>query len=171
MYVFMYISDSCFYLPRKDDWNEIELATNCCLVGSRRPSSFRFQVSRVMALNQGDQMSLWKSCPKCSPTHFLWNLIQNVFFVKTSIPNIWAFSLVKKTAQRKQSPSGRKFAQSGHPALHLLPATSGSSNKSEGTSSVHLGRHYQSNNGTGTMCIILNSFSSRIIICKILESV
>jgi hypothetical protein len=30
---------------------------------------------------------------------------------------IWVASVIKKTAQNKQSPKRRKFAQSGHPGL------------------------------------------------------
>jgi hypothetical protein len=30
-------------------------------------------------------------------------------------PNIWVISVIKKTAQSKQSPNRRKFVQSGHP--------------------------------------------------------
>jgi hypothetical protein len=32
---------------------------------------------------------------------------------------MWATSLIKKTAQSKQSPTGLKIAQSGHPASSL----------------------------------------------------
>jgi hypothetical protein len=36
--------------------------------------------------------------------------------VESSRPNTWASSVIfKKTAQRQQSPNGRKFAQSGDP--------------------------------------------------------
>jgi hypothetical protein len=31
-------------------------------------------------------------------------------------PKMWATCSIKKTAQSKQSPIGRKFGQSGHPA-------------------------------------------------------
>jgi hypothetical protein len=34
-------------------------------------------VSHLVGHNQGDQMSLWKSRPKCSPTHVLSHLLHN----------------------------------------------------------------------------------------------
>jgi hypothetical protein len=48
------------------------------------------------------------------------------FTVEISSPIIWAISAIcKKATQRKQSPNGRKFAQSGHPASNLLNAFCG----------------------------------------------
>jgi hypothetical protein len=38
-----------------------------------------------------------------------------------SSPKLWISSVIfKKTVQRKQSPNGRKIAQSGHPAEECL---------------------------------------------------
>jgi hypothetical protein len=64
-------------------------------------------------------MSLWKNRPKCSPNPFC----QSWYIFYTRVKNstkILATSLVcfKKPAQSKQSPIGRKFAQSGHPGKH-----------------------------------------------------
>jgi hypothetical protein len=40
--------------------------------------------------------------------------------VEKSCPTMWADSLIlKKTAQSKQSPNGRKFLQSGHPVCNV----------------------------------------------------
>jgi hypothetical protein len=60
--------------------------------------------------------------PKCSPTHFLTKSITQNFFRGTVQPQIWSTSVhtFRKTAQRKESPERRKFAQSGRPARLLV---------------------------------------------------
>jgi hypothetical protein len=71
-----------------------------------------------LELPSGGQDEILEILPKCSPTHFLSNLYKT-FSVEISNTNIWACSLMfYKTAQRKQSPDGRAFAQSGHPGFH-----------------------------------------------------
>jgi hypothetical protein len=64
---------------------------------------------------QGDLMSLWKNRPKSSPTRFC----QKYYLLYTKekkCPKIVGyFCHFSKTAQIKQSPIGRKLAQSGHP--------------------------------------------------------
>jgi hypothetical protein len=63
---------------------------------------------------QGDQMSLWKNCPKCSPTHFL---STNLNRGKSS-PTLWATSVIFKTLdQSKQSPNWRKIGPIWSPCL------------------------------------------------------
>jgi hypothetical protein len=74
--------------------------------------------SRVSAY-QGDQMSLWKSRPKCSPTHFLSKLMRNFHRGKSSTKVYIYFCHFQKTAQRKQLPNGRKLGQTGHPATNV----------------------------------------------------
>jgi hypothetical protein len=66
--------------------------------------------------DQSDQMRLWKNSPKCSPTH-----LYTTFSWKKE-PQLWTmhFCNFQKTDQRKQSPNGRKFAQSGHPVDDFL---------------------------------------------------
>jgi hypothetical protein len=56
-----------------------------------------------------DQMSLLKKCPKCSPTHFCKTSCRT-FTVEKSGSKIWDASVIfQKSAQGKQSPSGRIF--------------------------------------------------------------
>jgi hypothetical protein len=53
---------------------------------------------------QGDQMSLLKNRPKCSPTNFLTKLMHYLYHGKSS-PKLWAtFVIFKKTEQSKPSP-------------------------------------------------------------------
>ena len=55
-----------------------------------------------------------KNRPKCSPTtHFCQNNVRHNFWHGKSRKNFGLLLTVKKTARRKQSPDGRKFAQSG----------------------------------------------------------
>jgi hypothetical protein len=76
--------------------------------------SFSFSSWNEPHSKQCDQMSWWENRPKCSPTRFC--QYQYVTLnVEKSGPKIWATFLILKTALRKQSPSRRKFAQSGHP--------------------------------------------------------
>jgi hypothetical protein len=64
---------------------------------------------------QCDQMSLWKIHSKCSPNH-IWSKLMHIFnsWVKW-LKTVGYFSNFHVTAQCKQSPIGRKIAQSGHP--------------------------------------------------------
>jgi hypothetical protein len=74
-----------------------------------------------MAWQQGDQMSLWKNL-------FVKNVAQNIFLSKLMHmlkswikwpKNVGYFCNFHVTAQSKQSHIGRKFAQSGHPAVRF----------------------------------------------------
>jgi hypothetical protein len=64
---------------------------------------------------QGDQMSLRKIRPKCSPTNYLPKLMHNFSVEKCSL-KIRATSVIfKKLPKVNNRPHRRKFAQSGHP--------------------------------------------------------
>jgi hypothetical protein len=64
---------------------------------------------------QGDRMSVWKGCPKCSQTHLC-----ITFTVKESTSKSWATSVIQKAAHSKQLSIRRKVAQSGHPGRLFL---------------------------------------------------
>jgi hypothetical protein len=56
---------------------------------------------------QGDQMRLWKNRPKCSPTHCLPKLFQNLYILgKTVAQKFWQLFL---SAQSKQSQIGQNW--------------------------------------------------------------
>jgi hypothetical protein len=81
--------------------------------GQNSPLGSKF-VPRVKVKNR-PLMSLWKNRTKCSPTRFCpIYIMQNLNRGKRS-PKMWAPSTIKKPGQSKQSPNGRKIAQSGHP--------------------------------------------------------
>jgi hypothetical protein len=61
------------------------------------------------------QMSLWKNRPKCGPIHSLSKLMHNLNRETKEPKNVGYFYNVWKTVQRKHSPIGQNFAQSGHP--------------------------------------------------------
>jgi hypothetical protein len=50
---------------------------------------------------------------KCNPTHIL---SKTYISVEKSSAKMWSTYVIKKPVQSKQSPNGRQFAQSGHPA-------------------------------------------------------
>jgi hypothetical protein len=56
-----------------------------------------------------------KNRPKFSPNLYLSRSLHNLNRVKKLSQNVGCFGNFQKTAQSKQSPKGRKFAQSGHP--------------------------------------------------------
>jgi hypothetical protein len=61
----------------------------------------------------------WTRCyvmSRVARIHFLPKLIHNLTVGKSSPKNVGCFCNFPKNAQSKQSPSGRKFAQSGHTA-------------------------------------------------------
>jgi hypothetical protein len=62
---------------------------------------------------QGDQMRMFKSRPKCRPNPFC----QNECITKNgkSSPTMWDTSILLKTIKSKLSSIGRKIAQTGHP--------------------------------------------------------
>jgi hypothetical protein len=87
---------------------------------------------RKLGHHQGDQMCFWKNRTKRSPTRFC----QNQCITSTTekgIPkmHIGYFSNFQKSAQRKQSPNGLKFAQSGHPGYRDLSSNVSSSHLSD----------------------------------------
>jgi hypothetical protein len=70
-------------------------------------------------LNQGDQMVCPKNRQKCSPAHILSKLTHNFRRGKGGPKISLCFWNFQKTAQNKQLPKGRQFAQSGHPDLYM----------------------------------------------------
>jgi hypothetical protein len=69
---------------------------------------------------QGDRMSLRKNRRKCSATHLCQKLKHNLHILKKEVHSkkAWVSFVIfnfQKPAQSKQSPIGRKIAQSGHP--------------------------------------------------------
>jgi hypothetical protein len=60
---------------------------------------------------EGDQMILWKK----SPNTFFENWYITLTGKHTALKLGLLLSLIKTRAQSKQSPDGRKIAQSGHP--------------------------------------------------------
>jgi hypothetical protein len=69
--------------------------------------------------DQGNQMSLWNSCTKCSPAHFfLENDAQLLPWKRYTVKKIglliWFFFNFR---QYNQSPNRRKLAQYGHPVF------------------------------------------------------
>jgi hypothetical protein len=80
--------------------------------------SFFYNPARTEDPSQGDQMRLRKSRPKCRQILFLWKSIHNFCCGKKSaqLLVLHIYVIFTKTTQSKQSPIGRKFAQSGHPA-------------------------------------------------------
>jgi hypothetical protein len=75
-------------------------------------------VKKNVFLQQGDQVSLLKNRPHCSPIHFLSNLIHNFYLGKQEPKSLGYLCDIWKTAQIKLCIA--QFAQSGHPVLHLL---------------------------------------------------
>jgi hypothetical protein len=68
---------------------------------------------------QGGQRSLFKNRPKWDPAHFSSKLVHD-FYRGKKVGQKFGLLLYfseKKTAQRKQSPTRRKFHQSGHPGI------------------------------------------------------
>jgi hypothetical protein len=89
---------------------------------------FRFQLAhshKRSICKQGDQISLWKIRPRCSPILFLSKILQHIFYSENSRPIILATSVIKKPAQSNQSPIGRKFAQPGHPVCQVSEQENG----------------------------------------------
>jgi hypothetical protein len=58
---------------------------------------------------KGDQMRLWKSRPKCGPTHFSLNSIHNFYRGKSSPKSLGPFCHMQKTTQIRQSPKWAKI--------------------------------------------------------------
>jgi replicative DNA helicase len=79
------------------------------------PTYFQL-IKAFLPQNQGDQMCLWENRPNCSPTKFMLKLIHNFYRGKSSLKCMWFFCNFQNIAQSYQSPNGRKFAKSGHPA-------------------------------------------------------
>jgi hypothetical protein len=52
-----------------------------------------------LAAAQRDQMSFWKHCPKCSPTHFFAKIITKILPLKILAKN-WATSVIYKKLQK-----------------------------------------------------------------------
>jgi hypothetical protein len=66
-------------------------------------------------------MSLLENRNKRDTTHFLSKLIHKTFTVDKSSPQILGcYCIIKKTAQRKQSPNRWRFAQSGTDVMIFL---------------------------------------------------
>jgi hypothetical protein len=63
--------------------------------------------------HQGDQLGWIKTSPKCSPTHFLLRLMHVFYSRRKTAKKLGYFCLFRKPTYNKQSPTGRKFAQSG----------------------------------------------------------
>jgi hypothetical protein len=61
-----------------------------------------------------------KKRPKYSPTHFVAILIHYLNSGRKWPKNVGHFCNFQKTAQSKQSPNRRKFAQSGHPGFEAI---------------------------------------------------
>jgi hypothetical protein len=74
-----------------------------------------------VAACQGDQMRFTKKIAKTvhSPTQSLSKLLNNLDRGEKQTNNVGYFGHFQKTAQSKQSPNGRKFAQSDNPAARL----------------------------------------------------
>jgi hypothetical protein len=68
-----------------------------------------------------DRVTRWvceEIAPKWCPTHFVCQSLCITVTVVKRIPKTWATSVIyEKTAHSKPLPNGRKFAQSGHPAV------------------------------------------------------
>jgi hypothetical protein len=67
----------------------------------------------VDLLAQGDQMRLWKNCPKCGQTSLLSKLMQIFYRAKKVSPKFGFLLYFLKTTQSKQSPKRWKI----HPIL------------------------------------------------------
>jgi hypothetical protein len=79
---------------------------------------FCFFVFFRRVCEQGDQMHLLTSRPKCSQkTCFLPKLLHNFYGGKKWPQNFYYFCNLLQTTQSKQSPNRRKFAQSDHPVV------------------------------------------------------
>jgi hypothetical protein len=76
-----------------------------------------------MYCTQGDQMSLRKKCPKRSPTHFLSELIHNLYRGKKLPKFLGYFSNFQKATQSKRFAQKAKIHQSGHPDCTKTPLT------------------------------------------------
>jgi hypothetical protein len=61
-----------------------------------------------------------KKSPQCSPSQFSSKLIYNLYLGESGTKMCATFLFFKITAQSKQSLTGRKFAQSGHPAATIF---------------------------------------------------
>jgi hypothetical protein len=90
------------------------------------PSLHRVKLQRVIhkySAHQGDQMSLQKNHPKCSPIHFWSKSIHN-FCRRKKFPKIHLLVLMRqcsKNLSKDNRPMGeRKFTLSCHPGAHHI---------------------------------------------------
>jgi hypothetical protein len=77
------------------------------------------EVSTGLPATQGDQMSLLKASPKCSPTHFLLKLMHDFHSRKNWTKHLCYFCNLRKSTYSKQSHIGQKFAQTGTDVLNF----------------------------------------------------